>query len=757
MNLKFLNIIFFLVTGLFCQLPLFEKENLARQYYDSKFYDDAIVVYEEILNEKINILGSNNINLKNELIILSELYYLINDLERSKNYLYEFINIQSKYILDSQNNYLEPLYILKEIYSQEKNFNNVFSVDSLINILENNTNMLSNDSLFVLPILVNNQQTNNKQDTEYTLNDTAIDLINQGFVYMDNELYSESAKLFIEALTLKASITDFDYFIKLNFGDEKQQNELYKSFVYINKEDSTRGANFYLGVMDYQNEDYASAIFLFSEYQKYNPNDFNSIIGLGDIYFNQKLWTDALFYYYRAIKQNPNNLHANLQVAKTLFNLNEYNDAVYILNSIKNIYFNNYDIYYNLSLCYFALNQFDLSIERINQAILLNSESADAYFRLGLCYNSKKIYKQSLEAFKKCVKINPYNGTAHFELAKIYQLILNDELAIKHYNIAKKTIDHPQLNYNIGILYYQNNQYLEAINPLKKYLINNMNDWETLAVLGKIFFETSRFPEASDIYLRLIDEFPDIEEYYYQLAESYLKINDYMNAIQNYQKALTFDEENYDILLKLGTILNIQNNFNKAETYLIDALHCGTPNKQIFVQLGMSYGGQNKFLQSLQAFKGGLSYSLNDPIINYQIGIIYKELEIYDLAIDSFNQYLINNDNDYIAYYLIGDCYSNLNVYDIALEYYNKSYKLNNSHTKSLYSIGSCYLKLDNNKQAAKIFKSIVKSNPNHVQSRLELVNLYVALNKSREARKECEIIFMLDRELYNSISYCSK
>ena len=126
MNLKFLNIIFFLVTGLFCQLPLFEKENLAKQYYNSKFYDDAIIVYEEILNEKINILGSDNINLKNELITLSELYYLINDLERSKHYLYELINIQSKYILDSQNNYLEPLYILKEIYSQEKNFNNVF-------------------------------------------------------------------------------------------------------------------------------------------------------------------------------------------------------------------------------------------------------------------------------------------------------------------------------------------------------------------------------------------------------------------------------------------------------------------------------------------------------------------------------------------------------------------------------------------------------------------------------------------------------
>ena len=109
------------MTILFAQMPLFEKENLATQYYNSKFYDDAIIVYEEILNEKITIFGKKNINLKNELIKLSELYYLINDLEKSKEYLYTFMNIQSDYILASQNQYLEPLYILKDIHYQEKN------------------------------------------------------------------------------------------------------------------------------------------------------------------------------------------------------------------------------------------------------------------------------------------------------------------------------------------------------------------------------------------------------------------------------------------------------------------------------------------------------------------------------------------------------------------------------------------------------------------------------------------------------------
>ena len=422
MNLKFLNIIFFLMTGLIAQMPLFEKENLAVQYYNSKFYDDAIIVYEEILNEKITIFGKKNINLKNELIKLSELYYLINDLEKSKEYLYTFINIQSEYIITSQNQYLEPLYILKDIHSQEKSFNSVFAIDSLITILENNSNAIINDSLFTLPSLIVNQINNTQEETEYTINDTAIDLIDQGFIYLDNELYSQAAQLFLEALTLNAPILDFNYFFTLEFNNIEARDELYNSFLYLADENSTSLAHFYLGIMEYQLENYNQALNRFLEYQKFKTNDFNSNIGLGNIYFNQELWIDALFYYYRGIKYKPNNLAANLQLAKTLFNLNEYNDAIDILDNIKNIYLNNYDIYYNLSLCYFQLDQFDLAIERINQAILLNTESAEAYFHLGLCYNNKNIYKQSLEAFKKAIKINPYNGMAHFELAKIYQL-----------------------------------------------------------------------------------------------------------------------------------------------------------------------------------------------------------------------------------------------------------------------------------------------------------------------------------------------
>ena len=76
-----------------------------------------------------------------------------------------------------------------------------------------------------------------------------------------------------------------------------------------------------------------------------------------------------------------------------------------------------------------------------------------------------------------------------------------------------------------------------------------------------------------------------------------------------------------------------------------------------------------------------------------------------------------------------------------------------------LRSIGDRYPrlaeKLGDLKNAAKHYKNVIKKNPNHVKSRENLIFIYKNLNKFREAKKECEIIYMLDRSVYNSIAFC--
>ena len=751
------KILFLLVIGFALSQGSFnstihEKKKLAQIYTESSLYDDAIIIYEEILEVEKEIFGENNINLLETISNLSKLSQLNNDIEKTKAYIQEYINIQSIFILKQQNQYIKPLKDLKNIYINEKKPNIVFALDSLLQIISNNTHTIQQDSSLILPQLLINRIDSTNSETAYSNNDMALELIDNGLNYLNNNLYTEAKINFINALNLNADILDLDYWDNIDFGKEK--DNLYSSLLEDLDNDSTKtDNNFYLGLIKYQEEDYSNAIKYFN---KYNQNNTNTLLFLGKINVLTLNLFDAMFYYYRCLKKEPENLYANKALADILIELQDYKEAIHILKYIAKGT-NDHSILYNLGLSYYQINNYKESIKYLTQALLLNPEDFKNYYYLGLAYKSDKLYKQSLDAFKKCISLNSNWGLAHYELGLIYGITLNDDLAIKHFELAKRNETFDDLNYKLGMLYYKNQNFIKAMKPLKEYLLQHMKDYDTMKIMGEIFLSTNRYPEAIDIYYRLIDIEPNNEKYYYNIANSYYNLNDFNNALDYYLKVINLNEENYSVFIDIGTIFNKKNQFNQAEKYLLKALDCGSTNKNLLIQLGIAYGGQKKFLESLIVFKEALKFSLEDPILHYQIGIIYKELEIFDLAINNFSFYLKTNPKDEITLLLIGECYLNLKNYEKAIQFFERTYKLNNNNNSALFNIAVAYEMEGDLKNAAKFFKNVIKKNPDHVQSRKKLIIIYKELNKFREAKKECEIIYMLDRSIYNSIKFCNQ
>ena len=121
---------------------IYDKQKLATSYYESDLYEDAIIIYEEILEIQKNILGTANLNLLGTISKLYELYTLINDVKNAKKYIQEYINIHSSYIIQQQKTYITPLNNLKTIYINEKNPELVHKIDSLLNIINTNLAIL---------------------------------------------------------------------------------------------------------------------------------------------------------------------------------------------------------------------------------------------------------------------------------------------------------------------------------------------------------------------------------------------------------------------------------------------------------------------------------------------------------------------------------------------------------------------------------------------------------------------------------------
>ena len=733
---------------------IIEKQSLADNYYDAQLYEDAFIIYEEIYELQQKILKPSDKILLNTIYKLYELSTLLGKINEAKQYLQKYIDVQSSFILKEQNAFVEPLKQLRNISLIEKNTELIHKIDSLLLILSTNSNNLKKDSLNIsLPIILINTKDSLVTETEYSQNDIALDQIKEGINLLNNKLYTQLSMNFRNALNYNAPLLDVNYFLNINFGD--LQNKFYQSLEEEVKSDSLLTLNyFFLGLLNLQNNNFKEAINNFKIYHSYHPNDIKGLLFLGKIYYQLEEWLDATFYFYRSLKIDLNDTFSNLYLAKSLIKMHDYNEAINILKLIiKND--NSFETNYNLGFSFYYIHEYNSALKYLTQALLLNPNYTLTYYYLGLCYKNQNQNKKALDAFNKVIDLDINFGLAHYELGKIYQIILNDEKAIYHFEKAKINESIEDLNFNLGMLYYNNGYFIQAINPLKEYLVNNMNDFNTLEILGEICIITERYNESIDIYLRLLEQDPSNEKYYLNIANSFQKLNDFNNAINNYKEAISLNDENYQTYVDIGNILNKNNNFIEAEYYLKNALNCGSSNKNLLVQLGLAYAGQGKFLQSLIAFKDALKFSLEDPIIHYQLGVVYKELNIFDLSIDNFLYFLKSHPNDDITLNLIGESYFHLNHHENAITYFKKAYQINNNYN-FLFNIGKSYEILNDYNNAAKYFKNVIKVNPEHVKSRVKLISIYTKLNKRREARKECEIIYMLDRSKYNAISFCN-
>ncbi|MAM04906.1 MAG: hypothetical protein CMD06_02990 [Flavobacteriales bacterium] len=769
MRFNFFYIIIFL-SGLLCQTQesIYEKNSLAASYIEAGLYDDAITIYENILDMQSSILGDNNTALIKTLYDLSDAYILNNNLEIAEKYIQKAIKIQEYQLLLNQKKYLPSFNKLKQIYLIQKDTLKALSLDSLAFIL---SSLDQNDSLFFSLADSNQYQIPNINTffktpidstnlvSEYSINDQAVEFIDNAKFYLDMGVYSEAVKEFDRAVKLNSTIIDLDYLLNLNIPDTTTLNQLYNAFYDVQDYDSTNTTSkLFLGIFGLQKKLADSTIVnSINEYIKVNPNDIKSFLLLSKLAIEKKNYIDAIGYLHRALLINSNDVHANFNLGYSLMQLGEFNDSIIQFKKVIELDADHADARFYLGFLFYEINEYQNSVTELTQALLLNSQNAQTYYYLGKSYKALNKMKQALESFSMSIKIAPDFGESHYELGVIFQSILKFENAINSYKKAKKYIANDMLNYSLGILLYSDEKFQDALSPLREYIINNPYDYEVLAILGDIFKKENRYSEAIDTYIRLLDAFPNELDYYYGIAESYLYLGNYIQAKNYYLKILSFDEENASVLFTLGKISNYMNQFNESEIYFNESIHCGSKNKEVLFELGISYGAQKKYLQALQVFKEALKYSMDDPILHYQLGVVLQELQIFDLAIKEFEIFLLDNADDAVVHRMIGMCYYNLLKYDEAIFSFKKANSLfNQQDIITLYNLGLAYLKLEDYKNSAKYFKFILKINPDHAESRFELITIYQLLNRPREANKECDILYMLNRELYYSARFCN-
>lgn len=167
-------------------------------------------------------------------------------------------------------------------------------------------------------------------------------------------------------------------------------------------------------------------------------------------------------------------------------------------------------IHYYLAMSYHGKGMKDKAIEELEEAISLDNNYSEAHNYLGTLYSDRGLWNKAIEEYEKALR-NPLYDTPEMAL----------------YNMAWAY--YSKKDYKRAL---ENNQEALRIDPFKRLLPQVEKN------VGIIYFDQSDFVTAINHFKKSVEIKPDLVDAQFFLGESYLKINDKNNAKKAFQKVV---------------------------------------------------------------------------------------------------------------------------------------------------------------------------------------------------------------------------
>lgn len=315
------------------------------------------------------------------------------------------------------------------------------------------------------------------------------------------------------------------------------------------------------------------------------------------------------------------------------------------------------------------------------------------------------------------------------------ELMIHLLLNSNNYGKALQTLDempsmskdlrqiHSQLNYNLGIQYYNEQDYDKSIQYFTKVINNgqasNKLSAEACYWLADSHFQKKEYRNAEDYYLQFVkmpaSEQTGLSAYaYYNFGYLFLAKNDFRNALKEFKHFTDIGrkvnkEQESDAWMRIGDCHFMQRQYRDAINAYSNASKLSSKNADYSLyQQAMGYGAQGNLKSKIN--------SLNILTDNY------KNSSFYDKALYETGMAHLS-DNDQRA----------------AITSFNRLFKERPRSVlarQALIKIGMLYYNSDQYDQALTTLKQVVASYPNTEESR-EAVNIirniYMETNRTQE------------------------
>lgn len=249
------------------------------------------------------------------------------------------------------------------------------------------------------------------------------------------------------------------------------------------------------------------------------------------------------------------------------------------------------------------------------------------------------------------------------------------------------------LNYNIfiKIIMYLISVVMPIIILLLEYKGKNFSEI-IFSIIAKFYDITGNSKKNKELWLKLIDKYPDNYLAHVKLAEIYEKEGGMRKAIDEYVKAVDINKKDYDSYYKISFLLNELGKREDATVMLKNLLEKKPEYVQASMLLGDILCSQEMYKEALNVYNKGLKHSPNNYDLYYSMGIVYTMLNDFPNAKLCYEKAATINSLLTHAYYALGQ----INLIEMDLDeaerYFNKCLEDKEQEPDAYYKLGKIYM-----------------------------------------------------------------
>lgn len=319
--------------------------------------------------------------------------------------------------------------------------------------------------------------------------------------------------------------------------------------------------------------------------------------------------------------------------------------------------------------------------------MLSGCSEAGGNYRSGKNYFKDGNYEEAARYFTLAIDENPNRaeyyidyGMALMGLSRYDEAINQFDRVVMDKNIAMVLGNNKRALRGKGITYFNMQDYREAINQFEEALKINVlpdMDMDILYYKGKSLMSIGAYKQASEAYTDIIEQFGEEAQVLADRAYTYQKTYEYEKGLDDYDKAIALDVNNYEYYFRKYYLLKEMRRDKDADEVLTQAAEIEVKTKSDKFNLAKVHFYQGLFDQAFPELSESFANGFIDAY--FYIGEIYTNKKDYSTAKYYYEKYIEEGADSYEVYNQIASCHIKMDEYEQAIPYLETGLKFANN------------------------------------------------------------------------------